>query len=186
MATNNAANNASFGQIIFSNNQPAVFGQDGVYANGNQPSFNATISGEGIPNVTGDGTIYPIIFDQVIWNDGSEYDSTTGMWTPGLNSTYMVNYSVTLTGIDSSNLGMNLFFSDFDSGINPNNLFQAYNPFNVSFDGGFSITNSLIFRASGTSGIQISIQVFGVALNVGILSPSLQPYNTYFSAYRLG
>jgi len=186
MATNNAANNASFGQIIFSNNQAAVFGQDGVYSNGNQPSFNATVSGEGVPNVTGDGTVYPIVFDQVMWNDGSEYDSGTGIWTPGLNFTYMVNYSVTLTGIDSSNLGMYLLFADVDSETNPNNLFQAFNPFNVSFNGGFSITNSLIFRTSATLGIKISIQVFGVALNVGISSPSLEPYNTYFSAYRLG
>lgn len=54
-------------------------------------------------NVTGDGTlINPILFDTTVYNDGSNYNTSTGVYTAPVAGNYIFNTTYFLNGLTSS------------------------------------------------------------------------------------
>src|SRR5271157_5574103 len=52
-------------------------------------------------NVTGDGTVYTVIFDTATVNEGSNYNTSTGIFTAPVAGNYLFNTTVELTGFTS-------------------------------------------------------------------------------------
>ena len=69
-----------------------------------QPAFLAYLSST-LSNVTGDGTwYYPIIFDQEIFDQGSNYNNATGIFTAPVTGKYVHIVYVKLSGYLAANV----------------------------------------------------------------------------------
>lgn len=66
-----------------------------------QPCFCAYVSST-ITNVTGDGTVYIIIFDTEDLDAGGDYDVSNGRFTAPVAGNYLFNATVVMNGITSS------------------------------------------------------------------------------------
>lgn len=55
-----------------------------------------------ISNVTGDGTAYQLICDNIIFNNGSNYNNTTGVFTAPVTGKYLFILSVELNGVTAA------------------------------------------------------------------------------------
>jgi len=63
----------------------------------NSPRFGAWLNNTQ-NGVTGDGTVYTIIFNNEIQDNGDHYDNTTGVFTSPITGDYIFTYSLALTG----------------------------------------------------------------------------------------
>lgn len=70
----------------------------GRLTNTNQPCFLAAVSGD-ITDVTGDSTTYTIIFNSEIFDQGSNYDTSTGTFTAPVAGNYLFTYNVLITNL---------------------------------------------------------------------------------------
>ena len=66
-----------------------------------QPSFMAFLSGS-INNVTGDGTAYAIICDTEAFDQGGDYDNSTGVFTAPVTGRYSCNCGFRFSGLTTA------------------------------------------------------------------------------------
>jgi hypothetical protein len=81
----------------------------GVATNTAQPAFNAYKSAV-TTNATGDGTQYVVIFDTVIFDQASNYNSGTGLFTAPVTGKYQFNVNLTISTFSSSHTDYTIFF----------------------------------------------------------------------------
>lgn len=65
----------------------------GVNTNTTQPAFLAYVA-TAITNVTGDGTVYKIIYDTKVYDQGSNFVLATSIFTAPVTGKYLINYVV--------------------------------------------------------------------------------------------
>jgi hypothetical protein len=89
--------------------------------------INSTVS-----NITGDGTIYSWIADTELFDVGSDYDHTTGIYTAPNTGKYFFGITLTVDGATSANADIQIFLFDSNSvdywiiyGYYNNNIPQA-------------------------------------------------------------
>lgn len=70
-----------------------------------QPCFSANKTSSTANNVTGDGTEYAIIFDNVIFQQGSAYSNSTGVFTAPVAGKYFFCFSALCAGIVAQTTG---------------------------------------------------------------------------------
>jgi hypothetical protein len=85
-----------------------IFAPSGI---GTTTAFQAYLSNNTAP-VTGDSTVYQIIFDTVVRNDSSIYNNSTGLVTFNQSGLWYVNSNVTFAGILVANLNGNIYFQN--------------------------------------------------------------------------
>lgn len=68
-----------------------------------RPAFSAYVSAP-IANVTGDGTVYTIIYDTVLYDQASNYNNATGIFTAPVTGIYLFTVSYFLTGLGVANI----------------------------------------------------------------------------------
>jgi hypothetical protein len=73
----------------------------GIMTNTLQPILTAQIH-TAQTNVTGDGTSFDVIFDSILAQQGSNYNTGTGKFTCPVTGYYLVTYTVTFTGITAA------------------------------------------------------------------------------------
>ena len=69
------------------------------YTNTAQPAFLAKVSAN-VANVTGDGTNYHIIYDKVIFDQASNYNNSTGVFTAPITGKYQINAQVNFVNVN--------------------------------------------------------------------------------------
>lgn len=62
-----------------------------------QPAFHAYVNAT-ISNVTGNNTPYTVVFNTETFDQNSNYDNTTGVYTAAITGRYMFSYTLWLTG----------------------------------------------------------------------------------------
>ena len=67
----------------------------------NAPAFSARLTTD-LTNVTGDGTIYTVVFPTTIFDRDSNFNTGTGVFTAPVTGLYQFNFYCTLTGMTSS------------------------------------------------------------------------------------
>lgn len=85
------------------NDSIPLIDDSGRITNAGQTAFLAFVSAE-IANVTGDGTVYTVIFDDEEFDNGGDFDPTTGLFTAPVNGIYQFNSIVTIKGITSNHV----------------------------------------------------------------------------------
>lgn len=96
IASTNATN---VGLSAFNSSQFTVDGNGFVSLLGSIVSAQQAAN---LANVTGDGTKYQVICDNIISQTGSAYNGTTGVFTAPTTGNYLVTISVTLSSLSSS------------------------------------------------------------------------------------
>lgn len=138
-------------------------------AGSNTTNFYAYSSGN-ISNVTGDGTVYQIIFDSTLVNINSGYDTGTGVFTAPFTGFYMFSYILGLFGITSSHtVGIaSLPIANNSTNFSPQNY--RINPFSVCDPsaGYLFVSGSVGVHLTANATIFAEIYVNGGAKVVGI------------------
>lgn len=76
----------------------------GEMVNTSQPAF-LTYSNTGVTNVTGDGTLYTVIFDTEVYDQNSDFNLGTSTFTAPVTGRYHFCFSVLLSGGTSITAG---------------------------------------------------------------------------------
>jgi len=137
-----------------------------INTNTSQPSFFSYL-GSTASNVTGDGTLYQIIFNTSIFDQNSNYDTGTGVFTAPVSGVYHFSVGISLTGLVSvSTLGIiftsttkNYRFSNNSQSFVGNNIIcsswtifmNATDTLTVSTNSGGSTKTVSVFGASGVT-----------------------------------
>jgi hypothetical protein len=66
-----------------------------------QPCFMATLN-PAVTNVTGDGTDYAVVFNGETWDNNSDFNTTTGVFTAPVTGKYFFNVNLRLNELTSS------------------------------------------------------------------------------------
>jgi hypothetical protein len=77
--------------------QTPAYTQIGKYRAAGQPAFMAFVTTT-INNVTGDGTVYTIIFDTESYDNGNDFNLGTSVFTAPVTGKYSFNLTVAVTG----------------------------------------------------------------------------------------
>ncbi len=126
------------------------------------PQFLAYVSAQTTNNVTGDGTFYRILFDNVVSNITSSYNPATGLFTAPVSGNYLITTNVEISNIGAGHVGALLLISTNDPA--GNNVFVANcNPFNgVSGNNGtFDLVGTIIIALTVGDTIGVQLQVAG-------------------------
>jgi len=83
------------------NSTAFTIGSTGIMTNTAQPILTAIVD-TAQTNATGDGTSFDVIFDQIVDQNGSNYNTGTGKFTCPVAGYYLVSYTVTFTGVTSA------------------------------------------------------------------------------------
>lgn len=146
------------------------------------PSFSAYVSSP-INNVTGDGTAYNLIFDTELFDNGNNYDNTTGIFIAPKSGVYIFTVVVTLSGItiDQTNAFLNAVMS---SG-NTTQIFAAVNPFAVQSSGFYSMQGSVIVDLAMGEQFNLNVTVLGTTPLVGIYANGSPTFQTILAGSLL-
>ncbi len=156
--------NGTGGTALF-NNSTITIDSTGRLVNTAQPAFEASVATL-IADVTGDGTVYPIIFDTEAFDQGSNFNLGTSVFTAPVTGRYQFTFSVgladLLVGHTAQLIRLTTTLGTYD--------FCFCNPFTCSAAGGFfSSSGSIIVPMTATNTATLSSFVSGSTKTVDIL-----------------
>lgn len=120
--------------------------------------------GTGQTNVTGNNTDYTCIFDTESYDDGADYNASTGVFTAPSAGTYSFAFSMVLGGFTSSATFCIAGFN-FNSSINYRVAQTNLGLFTAS-SGGYVIHGSIIRKMAASETMEVFIQINGEGSNV--------------------
>ena len=198
MATNNAINTAlpTNGQLLIGSTGNAPVAASLTSTNASitytagvgtlnldiaaMPSFFAYVDAT-VPNVTGDGTVYTVIFNTEEFDTLSNFNTTTGMFTAPTDGLYCLGAQMTLDDIGAQHTQLNFHLTLSTGQIYP---FDIENPRVIGSPILLTRSSSALMQmASGTSAF-ITIQVSGVTKLVDVVG-NADKSQTIFWGYRV-
>ncbi len=93
-----------------------------IVQNSAQPIFYAYVSSD-IPNVTGDGTVYNIIFNTTLFDQNSNFNTSTGTFTAPVTGLYQFNYTIKIGNIGVAH---NVFYSSVTVSGTSSGIYQLF------------------------------------------------------------
>lgn len=141
-----------------------------------QPSFWAYLSSSD-NNVTGDGSLYDIICDTVSYDNYSQYNSSTGVFTAAYPRMYEVSGVITVSGIGLLHSGV--YFNLVTSG-GTKRIF-ALVPSSAVLSGLYtaSFSRQILFNTNETAYLQVVVT--GSSKTVDVIGGT-SPYTVEFGA----
>ena len=156
----------------------ATLAFDTTIINTTQPLFFAYLS-TSQNNVTGDGTVYPIVFDGTTVNQGGYYSTASGQFIATVTGNYLFAVCVyTQESFTATSLTLSLVTTSASGS------YQFYNETNTEGIQPQSVLGTVIAHMTASSTAQVQLVATGGALDVS-LTGSGSPYITYLSALLL-
>ena len=145
------------------------------------PSFMATNNAVQ-SNVTGDGTLYTVVFNTELYDTTNSFDGTSTFTAP-LSGTYHFNAGLWLGGtIDAAHTRAIISFIT-STGYEYR---WDYNLYNESAPGnGVNTTYATEFRLTAADTVVLKVQVIGGNKTISVLQSSPAPYCPYLSGYMI-
>ena len=130
------------------------------------PAFGANVSTT-IANVTGDGTYYEILFDTATFDQGSNFNTSTGKFGAPVNGIYQFNCNIWIDSITSSYTAATILFSV----NNGTTVFQGplMNPTTATATNYLALSSSATLKLSVGDTVGVTVAVTGGAKTVGVL-----------------
>lgn len=151
----------------------------GVYSNSSQPGGGWYVS-SAMSNATGDGTVVTVIFNAQTWQQGSNFNTSTGVFTCPSTGTYLITGQVTLAGLGAGHTACEMNIA----GSGGTFTRQVYNPYAMSEQTLVTLPICGINQYTASSTIFINIGVFFSTKTVSILNDNFGQY-TYLNIVRL-
>jgi len=172
ISTNNAIIVSAGTGGIFVKNSNLTATDSGCVNNVTQAAFQYTASTQS--NVTGDGTVYTLIFSNKVFDQANNFDGTSTFTYPsgtGGNARYYFGGIISITGITSSHtsLILNLVRPASTNQLLRLNPFNSYN----ATSGNFNKTFLYPKTPSGDATLQFSLQVSGGSKVISVTTKSL-------------
>ena len=140
-----------------------------------KPAFYAYPS-VGQSNVTGDGTVYKVLFDSVLMNIGNGYNTTTNLFTASVTGLHVFSVALFLNGLTSSFNAYNLYLQQAGSSAN----FYTFVYSNLSsqiISGDIALSGSCSVYLTAGDTIGVYLQISGSSKTVNLNSGT--PASTY-------
>jgi hypothetical protein len=162
--------------------QTAAYSNLGKYKATGQPLFDMTLNGT-ISNITGDGTVYTVVFDATNVDQNSNCTSNTTFTAP-VAGRYLFCASLFMTGIGvahtSSTIGLYIggsaaFPAKLGGVINPGVCKDAVNTLTLSITG--------VLNLAATNAVTLTVMMSGSTKTVDITADNRL---NYFNGYLLG
>jgi len=109
----------------------------GVITNAQQPAFSAQQTVNAL-NATGNGTIFTIIYDSILGQQGTNYNSATGVFTAPVTGYYQFNASILVSNLGAAHT---LFEAFFTRNAGANHFGFVVNPFVTQSASGLCMYN---------------------------------------------
>lgn len=149
----------------------------GALTNTSQPAFLAFVNTT-TSNQTGNGGSYDIVFNTEVFDQGGNYDATTGVFTAPVAGKYQFNVTINFTGNTATGLLCSL--------VTSNRTYRgvAIRPSNVATAGGdCQLTYSFLCDMDAADTALVRIVGSGMAGNTAGVYGSASPQNTVFSGF---
>ena len=142
----------------------ATIDANNIYKNTAQPAVYAQVQSVAQDNVTGDGTVYTIIFDGVGFDQASNYNATTGIFTAPVTGRY---FAATTVGLNNATVANT--FAQVNISTTTRNQYFSINPSAILSGTKCSFAHSSFLDLSAGDTCKITIQVSnGVSATVGV------------------
>jgi hypothetical protein len=128
-------------------------------------------------NVTGDGTVYTLVCDTMIYDARANYNSSTGVWTAGVTGKYTFNCLIELTNIGASHTALDVILTT----TNRTYYLDVSNPFNMQNGGALVRSYSAVCDMNAGDTATLTLFVAGGAKTVGVYGAAAPDSRTYFS-----
>jgi len=147
-----------------------------------QPAFSAYRNAS-VNNVTGDGTSYTVIFDTEFFDIGSNFDTTTGLFSAPIDGIYIFTGSIFVQNIDNATMNVGNSSFSFTSGLH---TYWGMNPANAEQgNSDLVLGGSCIRQLSAGQTAGMLIQISGGTLSVD-LRGNATGQDTWFQGWLLG
>ena len=143
-----------------------------AYANGGwqnleNDSFVLARLGANIPNVTGDGTIYQVVFPNPTKDIRNEYNTTTGTFNPDIRGIYHYGGCINFLGIGAGHTAGGIWITA-TTPLGLINSVYAFNPAAIATAGSLALNFSFPMEAGPGTPIDLFVQISGSTLTVGL------------------
>ena len=148
----------------------------GNYTSPNKSMFQARPSAN-LNNVTGNGTIYTVIFGTEIFDTQSEYDTATGLFTAAKTGKYQFSVGLVLSGMTGATfLNIRLVTSNrsYDIALAGSGV--------ITSGGACAFSGAVLADMDATDTAKVTVEVSGI----GADSADILQNNTYFSGQLVG
>jgi hypothetical protein len=135
-----------------------------------------------IPNVTGDGTVYTIIYGSTINNVGGVFNVGNGRFTAPVTGNYLLSATVSVSGIGAGHTASVCLIVTTTASY----LFGAVNPVPIVVGGQTVFNNSVIAFMNAGDNAAVAIQTSNSTKTVSVYGLALPTAVTTFQGYLLG
>lgn len=142
-----------------------------------QPAFLAYLSASAI-DVTGDGTTYTIAFDTELFDQNSDYDNATYIFTAPVTGRYQFSWLVSVQGILIGHTDLNLQLRTSNA---TNTQVARLSPFTISVGGVYNTNGSLLVDMEAADTCELRITVSGGTKTIDI--GGTRTNGSYFGGY---
>lgn len=135
-----------------------------------------------VPNVTGDGTVYPIVYDTTITNVGGVFNTGNGRFTAPVTGNYLLSASCAVTGIGAGHTALTNLIVTTTASF----LFGGCNPAPIAVAGEIVFTHSVVAFMNAGDVAAVAISVANSTKTVNAFGSALPALATTFQGYLLG
>lgn len=148
-----------------------VSSENGVLNYPSQPAFSAYNDADQT-NVTGDGTAYTVQFNTALFDQASNFNTGTGVFTAPVQGIYRITCNLVLSGISTLHTSAQAYFSLTGKDA----YFTNINPFAVSVSGDFAFNGSVLLPMLQNDTCSVILVVSGSTKTVNVEGGSSSLY----------
>lgn len=154
----------SNGNGVSGNPVISATGGGGGWSPGSPYYFSAYVNGS-VSNVTGDGTVYTVIFNNADANVGSAYNTSTGIFTAPVAGFYSFTTTIGYLSLQGSSA------TDIITGVQGNHYafrLNQYDNLTSITTTPFVTSNSFMIKMAANDTISITAAAYGTTKSIGI------------------
>lgn len=137
------------------------------YINASQPASQGYVFAT-LTDATGDGTEFTVTYGQEAYDQTSNLNAATGVFTAPIAGFYLVNFQVCLGDIGAAHTAGSLIL-DLASGFGSVSETLLFNPFAISSSGQASVNINSVFKMQASGTITGKVTVSGGTKTVDVL-----------------